>query len=138
MPPGRLTLETESLAPGSSSIDEPAPISFLPTLVHPRPFTSLIPPNLPTYSESSSPSPPLIPPKWFSVKIEEVEDVKDKDIKMYSLSPPSPEASSSQYTPSQVSTIIPQKRGSDLQLGEDIPPLRYSLRRSTHETRVLS
>jgi len=95
MPPGRLILETESSAPGSSSIDEPAPIPFLPTLVHPRPFTSSIPPNLPTYSESPSPSPPLIPPKWFSVKIEEVEDVKDKDIKMHSLSPPFPEASSS-------------------------------------------
>jgi len=64
---------------------------------------------LPTHSESSSPSPPLIPPKWSSVKIEEVEDDKDKDVEIHSPSPPPPKASPSQYTPSQVPTIIPQK-----------------------------
>jgi len=89
---------------------------------------------LPTHSES--PSPPLIPPKRSSVKIEEVEDDENEDVEMYSPSPPLPEAGLSQYTPSQVPAVIPQKRGSNPQLGEDIPPLRYSLRRSTHETRV--
>jgi len=59
MPPGRLTPEIELLALGSSSIDESAPTPFLPTLVHPRPFTPPISPNLPTHSESSSPSPLL-------------------------------------------------------------------------------
>jgi len=91
---------------------------------------------LPTHSESPSPSPPLIPPKQSSVKIEEVEDDEDEDIEMYFPSPSSPEAGPSQYTPSQIPTVIPQKRDSDPQLGEDIPPLRYSLRKSTHETRV--
>jgi len=42
----------------------------------------------------------------------------------------------SQYTPSQVPTVIPQKCSSDPQPGEDIPPMRYGLRRSTCETRV--
>ena len=55
---------------------------------------------------------------------------------MYSPSPPSLEAGLSQYTPSQVPTAIPQKRGSNPQLGEDVPPLRYSLRKLTRETRV--
>ena len=91
---------------------------------------------MPTYSESPSPSPLLTPPKQSSVKIEEVEDDKDKDVEMHSPSPPSPEAGPSKYTPSQVSTVIPQKRGSDPQPGEDVPPLRYGLRRSTCETRV--
>ena len=54
---------------------------------------------------------------------------------MHSPSPSPPEAGPLQYTPPQVPTVIPQKRGSDPQLGEDVPPLRYSLRRSTHETR---
>jgi len=53
---------------------------------------------LPTHSESSSPSPPLTPPKWSSVKIEEVEDDKDEDVEMHSPSPPPPEAGPSQYT----------------------------------------
>jgi len=42
----------------------------------------------------------------------------------------------SQAVPLQVPTVIPQKRSSDPQLGEDVPPIRYSLRRSTCETRV--
>ena len=112
-------------------VDEPAPTPFPLTPAHPRPSIPLIPPNLPTHSESPSPSPPLTPPKWSSVKIEEVEDVE-----MHPPSPPPPEAGPSQYTPSQVPTVIPQKQGSDPQPGEDIPPLRYGLRRSTHETRV--
>jgi len=62
---------------------------------------------------------------------EEVEDVE-----MYFLSSPSPKAGPSQYTPFQVLTVIPQKRGSDPQPGEDIPSLRYGLRRLTYETRV--
>ena len=37
IPPGRLTPEIESSAPRPSGIDEPAPISFPPTPVHPRP-----------------------------------------------------------------------------------------------------
>jgi len=135
-PPGRLTLEIESSAPGPFGIDKPAPTSFSPTPVHPRPSTPPISPNLPTYSESSSPSSPLILPKWSLVKIEEVEDDKDEDVEMHPSSPSSPEASLSQYTSPQVPTVIPQKRGSDPQPGEDIPPLRYSLRRSTCETKV--
>ena len=78
----------------------------------------------------------LIPPKQFSVKIEEVEDVEDENVKMHSPSPSPPEAGPSQYTPPQVPTIISQKWGSDLQPGENISPLRYGLRGSTHETRV--
>jgi len=136
IPPGRLTPEIESSAPEPFGIDEPAPIPFPLTPVYPRPFTPPIPPNLPTHSESPSPSPPLTPPKQFSVKIEEVKDNEDKDIKMHSLSPPLPEASPLQYTPSQVPTIIPQKQSSDPQPGEDVPPLRYGLRRLTCETRV--
>jgi len=135
-PPGRLIPEIESSAPRPSGVDEPAPILFLPTPAHPRPFTPPIPPNLPTYLESPSPSPPLTPPKWSSVKIEEVEDVKDEDVEMHSPSPSLPEVGPSQYTPPQVPTIIPQKRGSDPQPGEDVSPLRYGLRRSTYETRV--
>ena len=130
MPPGRLILEIESLVPGPSGVDEPAPTPFPPTPAHPRPFTPPIPPNLSTHLESLSPSPPLTSPKWSSVKIEEV-----KDVEMHSPSPSPPEAGPLQYTPPQVPTVIPQKRGSDPQLGEDVPPLRYSLRRSTHETR---
>jgi len=132
-PPGRLTPES---APGPSGVNEPAPTPFPPTSAHPRPFTPPIPPNLLTYSESPSPSPPLTPPKRSSVKIEEVEDVEDEDIEMHSPSPSPPEAGLSQYTPPQVPTVIPQKRGSDLQPEEDVPPLRYGLRRSTYETRV--
>jgi len=109
MPPGRLIPEIESSAPGLSGVDEPAPIPFPPTPIHPRPFTPLIPPNLPTHSESPSPSPPLISPKWSLVKIEEVEDVEDKDVEMHSPSPFPPEAGPSQYTPPQVPTVIPQK-----------------------------
>jgi len=136
MPPGRLIPEIELSAPGPSGVDEPAPTSFPPTPAHPRPFTPPIPPNLPTHSESPSPSPLLTPPKWFSVKIEEVEDVEDEDVEMHSPSPSPPEAGPSQYTPPQVPTVIPQKQGSDPQPGEDVPPLRYSLRRSTRKTRV--
>jgi len=89
-----------------------------------------------THSESPSSSPSLTPPKQFSVKIEEVEDDEDEDVEIYSPSPSPPEAGPSQYTPSQVLTVIPQKQGSDPQPGEDVPPLRYGLRRSTYETRV--
>jgi len=136
MPPGRLTLEIESSVPGPFGIDEPAPIPFPPTPVHPRPPTFPIPPNLPTHSESPSPSPPLTPPKRLSVKIEEVEDIEDEDVEMHSPSSSPPEAGPSQYTPPQVPTVIPQKHGNDPQPGEDVPPMRYGLRRSTCETRV--
>jgi len=74
--------------------------------------------------------------KQFSVKIEKIEDDKDEDVEIHFLSPSPSKAGLLQYTPSQVPTIIPQKQGSDLQPGEDILPLKYSLRRSTHETRV--
>ena len=86
MPPGKLIPGIESLAPGPFGIDEPVPTPFPPTSVHPRPFTPPIPPNLPTHSESPSLSPPLTPPKQSSVKIEEVEDDKDKDVEIHSLS----------------------------------------------------
>jgi len=109
MPPGRLTSEIESSAPGPFGVDEPAPTPFPPTPAHPRPSTPLIPPNLPTHSESPSPSPSLTPPKQSSVKIEEVEDDEDKDVEMHPPSPPPPEAGPSQYTPFQVPTVIPQK-----------------------------
>jgi len=92
MPPGRLTSEIESSVPGPFGIDEPAPIPFPPTPVHPRPPTPPISPNLPTHSESLSPSPLLTPPKRSSVTIEEVEDVEDVDVEMHSPSPPPPEA----------------------------------------------
>jgi len=108
-PPGRLTPEIESLAPEPFGINEPPLTPFPPTPAHPRPFTPPIPPNLPTHSESSSPSPLLTPPKRSSVKIKEVEDDEDEDVKMHFPSPPSPEAGPSQYTPSQVPTVIPQK-----------------------------
>jgi len=135
-PPGRLIPEIELSVPRPSGVNEPAPTPFPLTPAHPRPFTPPIPPNLPTHSESPSPSPQLTPPKQSSVKIEEVEDGRDEDVEIHSPSPPPPEASPSQYSPSQVPTVIPQKRGSDPQPGEDISPLRYGLRRSTHETRV--
>ena len=93
MPPGRLTSEIESSVPGPFGIDEPAPIPFPPTPVYPRPPTPPIPPNLPTHSESPSPSPPLTPPKRSSVKVEEVEDAEDEDFEMHSPSPPPSEAS---------------------------------------------
>jgi len=70
MPSGRLTPEIELSVPGPFGIDEPAPIPFPPTPVHPRSPTPPISPNLPTHSESPSPSPPLTSPKWLSVKIE--------------------------------------------------------------------
>jgi len=92
IPPGRLTPEIESSAPGPSGVDEPAPTLFPPTPVHPKPFTPPIPPNLPTHSESPSPSPPLTPPKRSLVKVEEVEDIEDKDVEMHSPSPSPPEA----------------------------------------------
>jgi len=113
MPSGRLTPETESSVPEPFSIDEPAPILFLPTSVYPRPSTLPISPNLPTHSESPSLSPPLTLLKQSSVKIEDVEDIEDEDIEIYSPSSPSPEAGLSQYTPPQVPTVIPQKQGSD-------------------------
>jgi len=107
IPPGRLIPEIKSLAPEPFGVDKPAPIPFPPTTAYPRPFTPLIPPNLPTHSESPSPSPPLIPPKQSSVKI---EDIEDEDVEMHSPSLFPPKAGSSQYTPSpQVPTIIPQK-----------------------------
>jgi len=109
MPPGRLTPEIELSAPGPSGVDKPVPTPFPPTPAHPRPSTPSIPPNLPTCSESPSLSPPLISPKWSSVKIEEVEDNEDEDVEMHSPSPPPPEAGPSQYTPPQVPTVIPQK-----------------------------
>jgi len=136
IPPGRLTPEIELSTPEPFGVDEPTSIPFPPTPAHPRPPTPLIPPNLPTHSESPSPSPLLTPPKRSSVKIKEVKDVEDEDVEMHSPSPPPPEADPSQYTPPQVLTVIPQKRGSDPQPGEDVPPMRYGLRRSTRETRV--
>ena len=102
MSPGRLTPEIELSAPEPFGVDKPAPTSFLPTPIYPRPFTPPISPNLPTHSESPSQSPSLTPPKQSSVKIEEVEDVE-----MHSPSPSSPKASLSQYTPPQVPTVIP-------------------------------
>ena len=135
-PPSKLIPEIELSVPGPFGVDKPTPTPFPPTPVHPRPSTPPIPPNLLTHLESLSPSSPLILPKQFSVKIKEVEEVEDKDVEMYSQSPSSPEAGPSQYTFPQVLTIISQKQGSDPQLEEDIPPLRYSLRRSTHETKV--
>jgi len=123
-------------APGLFGADEPASSPFSPTPVYPRHPTPLISPNLPTHSESPSPSPPLILPKQSLVKIEEVEDVEDEDVEMHSPSPSSPEAGPSQYIPSQVPTVISQKWGNDPQLGEDVLPLRYGLRKSTCETRV--
>ena len=109
IPPGRLTPEIESSAPGPSGIDKPALTLFPPIPAYPRPFTPPIPPNLPTHSESPSLSPPLTPPKRSSVKIKKVEDVEDEDIEMYFLSSSSPEAGPLQYTPSQVPTVISQK-----------------------------
>jgi len=99
MPPGRLIPEIESSAPRPFGVDEPAPTLFPPTPAHPRFFTPPIPPNLPTYLESSSPSPPLTPTKQSLVKIEEVKDDEDEDVEMHSPSPSPPEASPSQYTP---------------------------------------
>jgi len=135
MPPGRLIPEIESSVPEPFGVDEPAPIPFPPTPIHSRPSTPLISSNLPTHLESSSPSPPVTLPKQSSVKIEEVEDVEDEDVEMHSLSPLPSETGLSQYTPSQISTIIPRKQGNNPQLGEDVPLLKYSLR-STHETKV--
>jgi len=85
-PPGRLTPEIESSAPGPFGVDEPAPTPFPPTPAHPRPSILPIPPNLPTHSESPSSSPLLTPSKWSLGKIEEVEDDEDEDIEMH---PPS-------------------------------------------------
>jgi len=58
-PPGRLTPEIESSASGPFGVDEPASTPFPLTPAYPRPSTPPIPPNLPTHSESPSPSPPL-------------------------------------------------------------------------------
>jgi len=96
---GRLTPEIESLVPEPSGVDEPALTPFPPTSAHSRSFTSLISPNLPTHSESPSPSPPLTPPKQSSVKIEKVEEVEDEDVEIHFPSSSPPEASPSQYTP---------------------------------------
>ena len=98
-PPGKLILEIELSVPGPFGVDKPTPTPFLPTPIHPRPPTPPIPPNLLTHLESPSPSSPLILPKQFSVKIEEVEDVEDKDVEMLSPSPSPSEAGPSQYTP---------------------------------------
>ena len=57
--------------------------------------------------EVSPYTPPLTPPKQSSVKVEEVEDVEDEDVEMYSPSPLPSEAGPSQYTPPQVPTVIP-------------------------------
>jgi len=91
MPPGRLTPEIELSAPEPFGVDEPAPIFFLPIPAYPRSFTSPIPSNLPTHSESLSLSPLLTSPKQSSVKIEEVEDDEDKDLEIHSPSPSPPE-----------------------------------------------
>jgi len=104
MPPSRLIPEIELSAPEPFGINEPASTSFLLTPAHPKLFTPPIPPNLPTHLESPSSSLSLTLPKQSLVKIEEV-----KDIEMHSLSPSSPEAGLSQYTPPQVPTVIPQK-----------------------------
>jgi len=72
IPSGRLTPEIESLVPGPFGVDEPVPIPFPPTPAHPRSSTPPISPNLPTYSESPSPSPLLTLSKWSSVKIKEI------------------------------------------------------------------
>ena len=98
--------------------------------------TFLISPNLLTYLEFPSPSPLLIPPKQFSVKIEEVEDVENQDIEIHSPSPSPSKISFSQYISLQVLTVIPHKQDNNPQPGEDVPPLRYNLRKSTCETRV--
>jgi len=92
MSPGRLTLEIESLVPGSSGVDKPTPTPFPPIPAHSRSFTPLIPSNLPTHSESPSLFLLLIPPKQSSVKIEEVEDVEDEDVEMHFPSPSLPKA----------------------------------------------
>jgi len=91
IPPGRLAPEIESSAPEPFGVDKPAPTPFPPTPAHPRLFTPPISPNLPTHSESPSPSPPLTPPKQSSVKIEEVKDDEDENVEIHSPSPP-PEA----------------------------------------------
>jgi len=135
-PPSKLIPEIELSVPGPFGVDKPTPTPFPPTPVHPRPSTPPIPPNLLTHLESLSPSSPLILPKQFSVKIKEVEDVENKNVKMLSPSPSPPEAGPSQYTSPHVPTVIPQKRGSDLQPEENVSSLRYSLRRSTCETKV--
>jgi len=109
MAPVRLTPEIKLLVPKPFGVDEPAPTPFSLTPTYPRPFTPPIPPNLPTHSESPSLSSPLTLPKWSLVKIEEVKDVEDEYIEMHSPSPFPPEAGPSQYTPSQVPTVIPQK-----------------------------
>jgi len=88
--------------PEPFGVDEPAPTPFPPTSAYPRPPTPPISPNLPTHSESPSLSPPLTPPKWSSVKIEEVEDIEDEDVEMHFPSSPPPEAGPSQYIPPQV------------------------------------
>jgi len=106
--------------PGPFGNDEPAPIPFPPAPPHPRPSTSPVPPHLPTHSESPSPSLSLVPPKWPSVKIEEVEDNEDNDTEMLSPSPPPPPEAGPSYP----------------QPGEDATPQRYGLRKSTHETRI--
>jgi len=48
-PPGKLIPEIESSASRPSGVNEPAPTPFPPTPAYPRPFTSPIPPNLPTH-----------------------------------------------------------------------------------------
>ena len=60
-PSGRLTPEIKSSVPGPSGVDKPAPTPFPPTSAYPKPFTPPISPNFPTYSESPSLSPLLIP-----------------------------------------------------------------------------
>ena len=89
----RLIPEIKSLVSGPFGIDKPALTFSLPTPIYPRPLTSLILSNLPTHSKSLSLSPSLTPPKCFSVKIEEVQDVEDEDIEIHSSSPSFPEAS---------------------------------------------
>jgi len=98
IPSSRLTPEIESSAPGSFGVDKPAPTSFPLTPTHSRLSTPPTSPNLPTHSESLSPFPPLTPSNWSSVKIKEIEDIKDKDVEMHFPSPSSPEAGPPQYT----------------------------------------
>ena len=115
-----LTPEIKSSAPRPFGEDEPAPIPSPPVLSYPRLLTPPIPPNLPTHSESPSPSPLLVPPEQPLVKVEEVEYNQDNDTEMLSPSLPSPP---------KAGPLHPQPE-------ENATPQRYSLRRSTHETRT--
>jgi len=88
-----LTPEIKSLASEPFGIDKPALTSSLLTPVYPRSLTPSILSNLLTHSESLSLSPLLTPSKCSSVKIIEVQDIKDEDVEIHSSSSSSPEAS---------------------------------------------